>query len=159
MLLLCECNLNFTGLIPREDLAGDHVLAVLSPFSKENGGPLEIEVRIIECNMITCSQRITFVEGRGNIIVRYPGTASATTSFVGSHMDVVPADPAGWDRNPFKLEIDGDLLYGRGTTDCLGHVALLTDFFATLAQERYVFICDHVPSSPTSSAALFLSAP
>ena len=80
------------------------------------------------------------MEGRGNIIVRYPGTTSATTSFVGSHMDVVPADPSGWDRDPFKLEIDGDFLYGRGTTDCLGHVALLTDFFATLAQERYVSI-------------------
>lgn len=27
-------------------------------------------------------------------------------------------------------------LYGRGTTDCLGHVALLTDFFVQLAEQK-----------------------
>eukprot|EP00605_Chrysophyceae_sp_TOSAG23-4_P000552 GSChrysophyteH1.ASY1.ANO1.622.1 assembled CDS len=57
-------------------------------------------------------------------------------SFVGSHMDVVPADPSGWERDPFKLIREGDLLYGRGTTDCLGHVALLTEFMATLSEKR-----------------------
>ena len=32
------------GLVPKEDLASDHVLQVLSPYSKENGGPLLIQV-------------------------------------------------------------------------------------------------------------------
>lgn len=84
------------------------------------------------------SKKICFVEGRGNLIIKYPGTGgpSKVCSFVGSHMDVVPADPSGWDRDPFKLEIDadGDTLYGRGTTDCLGHVCLLTDFMASLGE-------------------------
>lgn len=31
--------------------------------------------------------------------------------------------------DPFQLTIKGDKLYGRGTTDCLGHVALITDLF------------------------------
>ena len=96
------------GLVPKEDLACKHVMDTLSPYSKENGGPLEIS-------------KITFVEGRGNMIIKYPGTGgpSKFCSFVGSHMDVVPADPSGWDRDPFKLEIssDGDTLFGRGTTD------------------------------------------
>ena len=51
-------------------------------------------------------------------------------------MDVVPADPSGWERDPFKLVREGDLLYGRGTTDCLGHVALLTEFLAQLGEKR-----------------------
>jgi acetylornithine deacetylase len=59
-------------------------------------------------------------------------------SFIGSHLDVVPADPAGWQRDPFVMEREGDMVYGRGTTDCLGHVAVLTDFFATLAERRYI---------------------
>ena len=46
------------------------------------------------------------------------------------HMDVVPADPATWDRNPFKFVREGDAVYGRGTTDCLGHVALVTCLLA-----------------------------
>jgi acetylornithine deacetylase len=32
--------------------------------------------------------------------------------------------------------VDGDKLYGRGTTDCLGHVALFTDMFAQLAETK-----------------------
>jgi acetylornithine deacetylase/succinyl-diaminopimelate desuccinylase-like protein len=48
------------------------------------------------------------------------------------------ADPAKWERNPFELIIEGDKLYGRGTTDCLGHVALLTCFFVRLAQLKPV---------------------
>jgi len=111
------------GLIPQEDLASNHVLEVLKPFLKENGGVLEAE-------------RVTFVEGRGNLIVKYPGTTSDCCSFVGSHLDVVPADPAGWDRDPFKLVVEGDMLYGRGTTDCLGHVALLTDILCSLAEKK-----------------------
>mmetsp|Transcript_13777 Transcript_13777/g.30386 ORF Transcript_13777/g.30386 Transcript_13777/m.30386 type:complete len:437 (-) Transcript_13777:1289-2599(-) len=111
------------GLIPTEDLAIEHILAVLHPFLKVNGGVLECE-------------RVTFVEGRGNLILKYPGTGTETCAFVGSHMDVVPADPTGWDRDPFKLCVEGDMLYGRGTTDCLGHVALLTDLMVTLAETK-----------------------
>ena len=51
-------------------------------------------------------------------------------TFAGSHMDVVPANPEAWSVDPFKLTMDGDNLYGRGTTDCLGHVALMTTIFA-----------------------------
>ena len=38
--------------------------------------------------------------------------------------------------NPFSLSIDGDKLRGRGTTDCLGHVALLTQLMLKLAQTK-----------------------
>ncbi|EQC26966.1 acetylornithine deacetylase, partial [Saprolegnia diclina VS20] len=33
---------------------------------------------------------------------------------------------------------EGDKLYGRGTTDCLGHVALVTQFFIELAKHQVV---------------------
>jgi acetylornithine deacetylase len=49
------------GLIPQENLASDHVLEVLKPFSRENGGVLHVE-------------RVEFVQGRGNVIISYPGT-------------------------------------------------------------------------------------
>ena len=32
------------GLIPREDCASDHILELLAPHDKKNGGVLEIEV-------------------------------------------------------------------------------------------------------------------
>lgn len=111
------------GLIPREDCASDHVLEFLSPYTQENGGVLKVE-------------RVSFVEGRGNVIVTYPGTTDKICSFVGSHLDVVPAIAADWERDPFKLSVEGDMLYGRGTTDCLGHVAVTCDLLATLAENR-----------------------
>lgn len=82
-------------------------------------------------------ERVTYVEGRGNLIVRYPGSRpDKVCSFVGAHLDVVPASAASWERDPFKLIIEDDLLYGRGTTDCLGHVALLTDLLISLAEKK-----------------------
>ncbi|CAM9217788.1 unnamed protein product [Chrysoparadoxa australica] len=108
------------GLIPREDNASDLVMEVLAPFSVEQGGPLVVE-------------RVHFTEGRGNLIIKYPGTSDDTICFLGSHLDVVPANPETWEVDPFTLKRDGDVLYGRGTTDCLGHVALLTDLFCGLA--------------------------
>ena len=112
-----------TAYVPQEDRAIKHVLEVLAPHRKENGGPLEID-------------HVTYAEGRGNLIIKYPGTGSSedVLSFVGSHLDVVPANPDAWNVDPFSLTIDGDKLYGRGTTDCLGHVALMTTLFSQLAE-------------------------
>jgi acetylornithine deacetylase len=56
------------------------------------------------------------------------------------------------------LIVEGDMMYGRGTTDCLGHVALVTDFFRQLAIKKpklnvnvnAVFIVDEeVGNDPT----------
>ena len=38
---------------------------------------------------------------------------SGTVAFVGSHLDVVPANPETWERNPFKLVVEvGTYLLG-----------------------------------------------
>merc|ERR1712137_919018 len=74
--------------------------------------------------------------GRGNILLQYKGSSEKSISFVGSHLDVVPANPEEWDRPPFELVEEGDRLYGRGTTDCLGHVALVTCLFLELAKQK-----------------------
>uniref|UniRef100_A0A6U4Z9L5 Peptidase M20 dimerisation domain-containing protein n=2 Tax=Hemiselmis andersenii TaxID=464988 RepID=A0A6U4Z9L5_HEMAN len=111
--------------VPQEDLASDHVMRTLEPFSVEKGGVLKI-------------RRETFVQGRGNLIIEYPcGDPKASyCSFVGSHLDVVPANPDDWDFDPFQLHVEGDMLKGRGVTDCLGHVALLTQLFSELAIKK-----------------------
>lgn len=105
------------GLIPQENFVSDFVLAELEPFTSKHGGFLSVE-------------RVEFVANRGNVIIKYQHPdfkdSDKTLAFVGSHMDVVPANPEGWARDPFSLTVEGDKLYGRGTTDCLGHVALMT---------------------------------
>ena len=60
---------------------------VLEPFTVENGGKLIVE-------------RKSYVPGRSNVIIRLPGKGSKEEqlSFVGSHLDVVPADPGSMER-------------------------------------------------------------
>lgn len=80
--------------------------------------------------------------------INFEGSGDKWVSFIGSHMDVVPARREEWEwgkalaffgltgSDPFKLTRDGDKVYGRGTTDCLGHVALLTQLFIHLAKTK-----------------------
>ncbi|KAK4422943.1 Acetylornithine deacetylase [Sesamum alatum] len=112
-------------LIPEEDRIVRHVLDVLRPFSTATGGgPLVIN-------------HVAYKPNRGNLIVEYPGTQPGKIlSFVGMHMDVVTAIPSEWDFDPFTLSIDGDKLRGRGTTDCLGHVALVTELMRRLGETK-----------------------
>ena len=37
---------------------------------------------------------------------------SGTIAFVGSHLDVVPANPETWERNPFKLVVEVGVVRG-----------------------------------------------
>lgn len=46
------------------------------------------------------------------------------------HMDVVPADEAGWRNNPFTLADEGDRWVGRGACDMKGFLALATNLAA-----------------------------
>ncbi|CAH9134241.1 unnamed protein product [Cuscuta epithymum] len=112
-------------LIPEEDRIVKHVLDSLLPYSTASGGgPLVIN-------------HVTYKPNRGNLIVEYPGTQPGKIlSFVGMHMDVVTANPSDWDFDPFSLSIDGDKLCGRGTTDCLGHVALVAELIRQLGETK-----------------------
>ncbi|KAG5592598.1 hypothetical protein H5410_043112 [Solanum commersonii] len=112
-------------LIPEEDRIVNHVLDTLLPYSTTTGGgPLIIN-------------HVTYKPNRGNLIVEYPGTQPGKIlSFVGMHMDVVTANPDDWEFDPFSLSIDGDKLRGRGTTDCLGHVALVSELMRRLGETK-----------------------
>uniref|UniRef100_A0A2P2JTU2 Acetylornithine deacetylase n=2 Tax=Rhizophora mucronata TaxID=61149 RepID=A0A2P2JTU2_RHIMU len=112
-------------LIPEEDRVVKHVLDALLPFSTTTGGgPLILN-------------HVSYFPGRGNLIVEYPGTVPGKIlSFVGMHMDVVTADPNDWEFDAFSLSIDGDKLRARGTTDCLGHVALVTKLMKRLGETK-----------------------
>lgn len=111
------------GIHPEEKRAALIVMKELESVSTQAGGPLVIE-------------ELEYVPGRSNVKITYPGTGPQTIAFIGSHLDVVPADAETWSYDPWQLtEVDGRL-YGRGTTDCLSHVALLTRFLLALARAK-----------------------
>jgi acetylornithine deacetylase len=91
-----------------------------------------VESELANMRYITI-KRVEYVKNRPNLVIRYENHdddkhITKSLGFIGSHMDVVPANPLEWKVDPFSLTIDQqnpDILWGRGTTDCLGHVALL----------------------------------
>jgi acetylornithine deacetylase/succinyl-diaminopimelate desuccinylase-like protein len=113
------------GLVPEERLAAQVVLDALAPHLQS--GFIQAESLAGPGN-----------EARPCLVLTVKGTGEGALGFVGAHFDVVPADEKGegWERSPFALwEGPGGVLYGRGVTDCLGHVAVLTDLLAQLAEQ------------------------
>mmetsp|Transcript_21123 Transcript_21123/g.34678 ORF Transcript_21123/g.34678 Transcript_21123/m.34678 type:complete len:447 (+) Transcript_21123:1752-3092(+) len=125
------------GLIPQECKSAAHVEEYLKPYIGE-GGPLKFE-------------KLEYEKGRPNVKITYQGSDSKETiGIIGCHLDVVPANPEKWEVDPFKLTIKGDKLYGRGTTDCLGHVAMVTMLMASLAKNK--------PKLKRTVVALFIAS-
>src|SRR6476469_8545174 len=55
--------------------------------------------------------------GRANIIARLKGNGSKRPIILLSHTDVVTAEPASWDVDPFSAVIKNGTIYGRGALD------------------------------------------
>jgi acetylornithine deacetylase len=112
------------GLVPEERLAADVVRRALAPA---------IAKRFVEVEALAAPGH----EKRPSLVLTVKGAARGTIGFVGAHFDVVPAERTteGWTRDPFELHVGDDgTLYGRGVTDCLGHVAVLTDLLVQMAE-------------------------
>ncbi|XTR51795.1 M20/M25/M40 family metallo-hydrolase [Pseudarthrobacter sp. So.54] len=62
---------------------------------------------------------------RASVVVRIEGTdRSLPGLLVHAHLDVVPAEPEQWSRDPFSGEIDDGYIYGRGASDMKDMVAM-----------------------------------
>lgn len=62
--------------------------------------------------------------GRQSLILRIEGAdRSAPSLALVGHTDVVPVEPAGWERDPFGAEIVDGVLWGRGAIDMLNLTA------------------------------------
>jgi acetylornithine deacetylase/succinyl-diaminopimelate desuccinylase-like protein len=75
-------------------------------FFKRNFDQYGIENEIFE-----------YKPGRANIIARLKGNGSKRPILLLSHMDVVTAEPASWEVDPFAAAIRNGYIYGRGALD------------------------------------------
>ncbi len=122
-MIACSKNLqnNPPELIPQEGLIADIVVDYL-----EDSPHISI-------------QRVEYVPGRANLVLTYCAQYAALTSdrvmsFVGS-LDVFPANEKEWKHNPFVMTVEDDIFHGRGTTDCLNHVALMTILLKEMSEQ------------------------
>lgn len=144
------------GKVPREALAAEVVTHRLAPYI-QNGA-------LIAKTIFAPNH-----PSRHNLLLTLPGQGPETLTFMGAHFDVVPADRVaeGWRTNPFELTVEPDgTLRGRGVTDCLGHVAVLTELLAELLEQRvvpkrtlhFVFIANEEESSVPGIGLDYLAA-
>lgn len=81
------------------------------------------------------TQQVEYSEGRHNLIADM-GSDEGKKLAVSGHMDVVEAgDESEWKFPPFSGEIDGDKLYGRGTSDMKSGLAALAIAMCELKEE------------------------
>ncbi len=74
---------------------------------------------------------------RANLVARIQGTGDGPSLALLSHTDVVLADPAEWERDPFGGELVDGTVWGRGALDMKGEVAASAVALATLAREGW----------------------
>jgi acetylornithine deacetylase/succinyl-diaminopimelate desuccinylase-like protein len=78
-----------------------------------------------------------------SLVVRYRGHSSGNggggrpIAFI-AHMDVVTANRADWQRDPYRLIEENGYFFGRGTSDVKQEVALLTATFLNLKAQGFV---------------------
>ncbi len=73
--------------------------------------------------------------GRGSIVARLHGDGGAGKPLVLlSHLDVVPADPAGWRHDPFGGDLADGYVWGRGAVDMKAMVAMELQVMRRLAR-------------------------
>src|SRR5690606_9990326 len=103
-------------------------------------GPIYLETRLTE-HLVGFFQKLgvdhlrqDVAPDRSNVVARVRGTGSGPTIWLDAHQDTVPVD--GMTIDPFKPIVDGDRLYGRGSSDVKGGMASRLSAFARLAADK-----------------------
>jgi len=70
-------------------------------------------------------------------LVAWSGPPTADGLIISGHLDTVPfAGQPGWEREPLRMQVTDDRIFGRGTTDMKGFLAQCVDAARTLDQRR-----------------------
>jgi acetylornithine deacetylase/succinyl-diaminopimelate desuccinylase-like protein len=77
------------------------------------------------------------VPERANLVARIRGGGGGPSLALLSHTDVVLADPAEWQRDPFAGDLVDGMVWGRGALDMKGEVAASAVALARLARDGW----------------------
>ncbi|WP_229814215.1 M20/M25/M40 family metallo-hydrolase [Novosphingobium colocasiae] len=99
----------------------------------------KLRARLITGGFAADDVRFVPVGETGYLTARYPGRdRKAKPLVVIGHMDVVEANPADWERDPFTPIIEGGYIFGRGTNDMKGDLAMIVAAAIDLRRKGWV---------------------
>ncbi|MBC7253267.1 MAG: M20/M25/M40 family metallo-hydrolase [Actinobacteria bacterium] len=73
--------------------------------------------------------------GRSSLLARLSGSGEGKPLILLNHIDVVPADPEGWQVDPFSGEMSDGFVWGRGALDMKGMGIMQLMAFIAVARE------------------------
>lgn len=76
-------------------------------------------------------------DNRANLIARIGGASDKKPLCLSGHVDVVPLGAKDWRVDPFAADMEGDRIYGRGSTDMKGGVAAIVAASVALAPKLH----------------------
>lgn len=133
---------------PTRDLAGEsaELLSALIANRCVNAGPGHVVEEARNVDVLAAAlegpgidiERYAAVPRRDNLVARIEGSdPDAPTLLIHAHLDVAPADPRRWERDPFGGErVDGEV-WGRGALNRLNHAATAAVALRRLADEGF----------------------
>jgi acetylornithine deacetylase len=92
--------------------------------SKSNKPMIDFIIEFLNRYNITCNIGSNHEGTKGDLIATI-GPMVKGGIVLSGHTDVVPVDGQDWDTNPFKLIKKNKLLFGRGTSDMKGFIAVV----------------------------------
>lgn len=78
---------------------------------------------------------IRFARDRDNVLARMKGGTSSDSLLITPHLDTVPAG-SGWSFDPFAASVHKGRIYGRGSSDCKGNLAVALEVMRSLKEEH-----------------------
>ncbi len=79
---------------------------------------------------------IAFRPNRQNVLAWLPAKKkTAKTLLITPHLDTVPSG-TGWKHDPFAAAVVGPKMFGLGTTDCKGNLAVAMETMASLVEDK-----------------------
>jgi acetylornithine deacetylase/succinyl-diaminopimelate desuccinylase-like protein len=98
----------------------------------------KFKARLLAAGFAAADLKFTPVGETGYFTARYPGRdPAAKPILVIGHMDVVEAKAADWERDPFKAVVENGFVYGRGSVDNKGDLAMLLAAVTKLRREGW----------------------
>jgi acetylornithine deacetylase len=116
-------------MIDPQDLAGRAIdelgrLVGFDTTSRRTNLELIGHVETLLADLGVASRRVANADGSKANLLASIGPEAAGGVVLSGHTDVVPVDGQAWSSDPFALTRRGDRLYGRGTCDMKGFIAL-----------------------------------